>query len=398
MRQIILYVGNFDKPEISAAGKRVYNNSVVLEKLGYKIYMIGKIRNSANENHTEINYGKNISYIGFPKYKIIENNKYINFIKEFVAKNRLKPVAIIRYGHPSLALFDHLLTKYAHSINIPIIADIVDWLSVSNRNIFFKIVKSLDTYIDKTIFNKHVDGMIVISSYLDNYYSRIKIPRIIIPPLANSYKLNSMINEYVTITYAGTPFILGKRIKNKKAVKDRLDLAVLAISELIQKGNKVLFNIYGVSKSDFLIAYPDYQNVLLKAEDGIRFWGRKTMQDVQDAISNSDFSIILRERTRETMAGFSTKLVESISCGTPVITTDTSDTLKYVQDGINGFIINIQNKNELERKLREIILLDKEKIREMKLNCFNKKEFLVDKFQIEFLDLFKKLLNDKNRM
>lgn len=133
MRQIILYVGNFDKPEISAAGKRVYNNSVVLEKLGYKIYMIGKIRNSANENHTEINYGKNISYIGFPKYKIIENNKYINFIKEFVAKNRLKPVAIIRYGHPSLALFDHLLTKYAHSINIPIIADIVDWLSVSKK-------------------------------------------------------------------------------------------------------------------------------------------------------------------------------------------------------------------------------------------------------------------------
>lgn len=45
----------------------------------------------------------------------------------------------------------------------------------------------------------------------------------------------------------------------------------------------------------------------------------------------------IREKTRKTMAGFPTKVVESMSLGTPVITTDASDLADYIKHGENEF-------------------------------------------------------------
>ena len=47
-----------------------------------------------------------------------------------------------------------------------------------------------------------------------------------------------------------------------------------------------------------------------------------------------------------TMAGFPTKFVESVSCGVPVITTETSDLKKFCQQRNNGAILPAENFSE----------------------------------------------------
>jgi glycosyltransferase involved in cell wall biosynthesis len=54
----------------------------------------------------------------------------------------------------------------------------------------------------------------------------------------------------------------------------------------------------------------------------------KAIQEVKAA----DWSIIIREDNKVVKAGFPTKVVESISCGTPVIANDFSNILDYLND------------------------------------------------------------------
>jgi glycosyltransferase involved in cell wall biosynthesis len=55
-------------------------------------------------------------------------------------------------------------------------------------------------------------------------------------------------------------------------------------------------------------------------------------------VATSDFSVLLRRPSRVAEAGFSTKFVESIACGTPVIGNLTGDLGHYLHQGATGFI------------------------------------------------------------
>ncbi|MBS5797845.1 MAG: glycosyltransferase, partial [Dysgonomonas mossii] len=65
------------------------------------------------------------------------------------------------------------------------------------------------------------------------------------------------------------------------------------------------------------------------------------------------------------------KFSESISCGTPVITTNTSDIKDYLLEGENGYFIDIDDT----QKMSYILTLSKEHINNMKDNAFNSKLF-----------------------
>lgn len=97
-----------------------------------------------------------------------------------------------------------------------------------------------------------------------------------------------------------------------------------------------------------------------------------------------DFSILLREKNRGTMAGFPTKIVESLSLGVPVITTETSDLKNYIQDGINGFIVDINDQIKLEDQLANIISMNKESITHMKNHIYSDKTFVAELYELQF--------------
>lgn len=378
-KKIIIYLGNFDRPELNAAGKRVYGNALVFCNLGYKVILIGK--NGSIDISYPMSYGENVAFYSFPDYGLFCINKYIKYIDGIIAKEG-KPEYIIRYGSPCLAEFDRRLILFCKKKKIKLIADVVDWLPSSGNNIIFNLLKRVDTYLEKGIFNTKSDGIITISTYLSKYYERRGCRTVIIPPIVPEYKKNRSDNAFIHVVYAGIPFRFGRRIKNVTEVKDRLDLAVKGIAGVIKHGLPVRFDIYGVSKEQYLIAYPDDARIIQSDDIQIQFFGKKSMETVQKAINNADFTILLRERNRATMAGFPTKVVESLSCGTPVITTNTSDLEKYIVNMKTGFFIDISNEKKVVEELIRIFSYDKKLLQIMKKHCFYSRQFCPIKFEM----------------
>ena len=379
--KVILYVGNFEKPTNSAAGKRVYGNKILFEKCGYKVKMIGK---RAKEN-ADMTTEPDFSY--FPNYGMGHLEKYIQWLDEYQEFMNVEPICIIRYGSPALAWFDKLLQDYARERNIPVIADVVDWLGADGGRFIFRMIKNFDTWLEKNLFNRRADGLIVISSYLKKVYHKNRNV-LIIPPLVAEYTAPSVEpNETVKIIYAGNPFRKGIRIRNPHKIKDRLDLAVEAI-EYVSHTVDLSFDIYGITKEEYIVAFPQQKN-LIKNSETIRFMGKQPMGDVQAAIHKADFTILLREKNRATMAGFPTKVVESLSLGTPVITTRTSDLEDYIVEGRQGYFVNIDVPEQLCEQLKAILSESPQKRLLMKHNCQVNEAFLPGVYRKEANEFLK---------
>ena len=385
-KRVVLYIGNFEKPSSSAAGKRVWGNRILLEKCGYEVRMIGK--HISADDGLKIN--EEFSY--FPEYGMIKASKYIQWLNDYQRFYNVEAICIIRYGSPCIAWFDKLLNDYGKRNGIPVIADVVDWLSVDGGTAIFKFVKILDTWIEKGILNKKSDGIIAISSYLEDYYNKKGKDVVVIPPLVESYlKPNNLANDRVKIVYAGSPFRKGVRIKNPKKVKDRLDVSIKTFAA-IQNSVKADFFIYGLTKEEYLIAFPS-QRCILENNMCVHFMGRQSMCTVQKEIQNSDFTLLLRDKNRATMAGFPTKIVESLSVGTPVITTKTSDLELYIEEGKQGFFVEIDDENILQNKLIQILQLSKEARMKLKAECSVQKDFLPDGYVVNMEKFMKKIIN-----
>ena len=213
------------------------------------------------------------------------------------------------------------------------------------------------------------------------YYSGKKCKTIIIPPLINPERYKNLnisrrdiYNDPTRLIYVGRPFATDGRTVKENSYKDRLDIAIEAIYSI--KDLNFIFNIYGANlKAQYLSVIVKHLAILNELNDKIKFHGKICNEVAINKIAESDFTILLRDANKMTSAGFPTKFVESISCGTPIITTVTSDLQDYVEVGKNGFFVNIQNKNELHKQLRKILLTDKSEINNMKQYCKESKIF-----------------------
>ena len=380
MRKLIIYTGFFAEPENNAAGKRVYGNSLILESLGFDVLIVGKTQNPNYSGRKE--YTDHISFESYPEYGRVKYKGYVAHLKKVIEEQKEKPVCIIRYGAPGLSIFDNEVLKLAHGMGIKVVADVADWLSSDGGNIVFNVIKTLDTYLEKAVYNNKSDGVIAISSYLGSYYKKKVKNVVIIPPIAPEYKTNTAVNDVIQIIYAGVPFRMGLKVKDVHKIKDRLDVAVSALVEVYKRGfQNFKFKIYGITKEQYLVAFPEQELILSEIGNAIEFFGRKPMAEIQYELTQSDFSILFREVTRGTTAGFPTKVVESMSCGTPMITTRTSDLSSYIEDGKNGFFVSLDDNEALIRQLTKILSLNKNDIRAIKATCYEREQFLPKTFK-----------------
>lgn len=380
MRPLIIYTGIFAEPDNNAAGKRVFGNSLILESLGYDVLILGI---SQDENYSgKKKYTEHISFESYPDYGRIKYKGYVAYLKKVIEDQEVKPLCIIRYGAPGLSVYDNDILKIAREKGIKVIADVADWLSSDGGNIIFNAVKTLDTYMEKAVYNNKSDGVIAISSYLGEYYKKRVKNVVVIPPIAPEYKKNTAENEMVTIVYAGVPFRMGLKVKDVHKIKDRLDIAIASLVEVYKKGfTNFKFKIFGITKEQYLVAFPEQEDIINATGEAIMFNGRRPMAEIQAELTRSDFSILLREVTRGTTAGFPTKVVESMSCGTPMITTRTSDLSNYIEDGENGFFVEIKNRDKLVEQLTKIISMKPDAVRTIKNSCYMGEQFLPKSFK-----------------
>jgi glycosyltransferase involved in cell wall biosynthesis len=319
--------------------------------------------NECCRDEDKVNDG-NYIYDGFVYYaKDIRSSKdrridnYYSFprVKRVIEKIALtgrKINIIIGYHMDFLGMLACI--KYCQDRDIIFISDCTEWYD-PDQTVHGRLgLTYYNSQLRMLIANKKVNGMIVISKYLEDYY-RQHTRVIRIPPLDDvkriSYSDVSMGNT-VRFVYCGTP---GK--------KDDLH-GICNAFEKLECNKSWEFHIVGISKEDFLFEKQKYS---IDVVERFRFYGRVPIEVAQTIISKSDFSIFIRpEIKRYTKAGFPTKFSESFSLGIPVIANITSDLYDYLIDGENGIIVKGSEQQAIVEALNRALNLTHEKVLLMK--------------------------------
>jgi len=386
----VLYIGNFSFPLGNAAGKRVYANGKLMRKLGYRVLYVGtdnEMQNNSKLKDTKREYD-GFEYFNFAyprsKYDWINYNSFYNNLIELINDMNLKLDLVIYYGSPTLSFFDRKLIKFCKINRIKIVSDCVDWLTTKTNNPIFNLIKGIDNTYQKSYLNKQVDGLIVISRYLENYYKKAGLKTVIIPPLSpDKFENMSVSNRYKKIVYAGLPFRKGQPISNLDVLKDRIDKMIELMAKAKEKGATFIFDIYGFTREEYLTVIPSQKTFVDLLENNIVFHGMQTNNKIIEAIIKADFTLLIRDVNRDTSAGFPTKVSESISCGTPVITTKTSDLEDYIKDNVNSFFLEPDVERALPQLIK-ILSLNKSAIKQLKINCKDSEVFFWEKHTEQF--------------
>lgn len=209
-----------------------------------------------------------------------------------------------------------------------------------------------------------------------------------IPPLVDLgdkkwEREDGKIESLIEIVYAGGAFSI-----KDKYVKDRLDVVVCALSKLKRKNFNFVFKVIGCTKEEFLLFYPMYLNEISNLDESIIFLGKIDHLSAIDIIKNASYSIFLRDENKVTKAGFPTKFVESISAGTPVLTNKNSNVFDYLDNGINGFMIDTESVETVVTSLLPALTVDSDKLNEMKSVTFNSQLFYYKNYINNFKKLF----------
>lgn len=390
-KKTIIYTGNFSIEKMNAAGKRVYANALLLQRLGYKVVLVGTDASdgiSTDILETKSNVGE-IEIYHYPgKLFYKKRLNYFLFYKQFVRlleTNQWDVKVIIGYNSPSLAPFIGKVQCYCRRNGIKHIMDVADWLIVDANNLFFRVFRQFDITLKNRFYSNRSDGIIAISTYLAEYYTKKVQNVIIIPPLSIAKRdFNCERSDIPQIVYAGVPFRKGAVMKNTSAMKDRLDIVCDLLCSVWEEGIPFTFHVYGVTKDDILYSIPFLESKINYLKDCIVFHGNVSMDEVQNAVGEADYTILIRENNRMTMAGFPTKVSESIMCGTPVITTDTSDIKKYLEENNGVFYIDLNEMQVAKEKIVQLLKKSCEERGEDKKKCEAIEAFSINTHLKEF--------------
>jgi glycosyltransferase involved in cell wall biosynthesis len=114
------------------------------------------------------------------------------------------------------------------------------------------------------------------------------------------------------------------------------------------------------------------------------FYGCLQREKVIEIIQKSDFTIFARDVNRVTLAGFPTKLAESFSLGTPVVTNPTSNISKYIKQGKNGFVAEDCSIEALRIVILQALQLSNEDLIRMHQYCIEHNFMAIKNFTHSF--------------
>lgn len=368
----ILFFGLFTSPVQSAGASRCEIFMHAYEKMGYKPYLSSLINNDYKLNHIYQSH-TNIMYIPFAhtpetivdKVRVFfyPTKKIINVLKSFDFN---KPKAIFIYSVLPIDAVIYL-KKYCRSNQIPLIFDVVEWYKFKLADIssVFSLV------IPNRIINRFlIDNkckVISISNYTNTYFYQkgifsIKIPYVqSLTPTPNLSLKSSKIDKFpITIMYAGNP-------ANRKDLLKPIFQAVAKLS--LEEKCRIQILIVGVEIKQLLLEENVTEEELINTLNTIFVLGKKPKEYIEHLFSLCHYTILLRNPNDiSSIAGFPTKISESLLNGVPPITNLTSDLSMYLNKD-NSIILTDINSNTILKSFQNIINIDDETYLQMKLNA-----------------------------
>lgn len=360
----IMYVGDVGKPN-TALSIHAQNIARLFGKMGYHTTFICDAYKGMNKisDETELfNYCYTSKFITIPKISAVEwlideltGWKYRKILKEKIRSK--KPEFVLMYGYAG----ESWMVKYCHKKKIPFIVERVDWFEKSDRTGFIER-ELFQRQVDKTILkiDKHVDGVISISKFFEEYYYKMNVPTIFVPPIfefgnndiLKNYERSSMLH----LVYAGSiggnkdyifPVLQAVKRINSKKIHIHMDLIGLTLGQVENLTGEACWKKYGV---DIL--------------------GRVPNSMAKRIIQKADFSFLLRENKQYAKAGFSTKFAESMCLGVPVICTKVGGADSVITHMYDGICLENNDISTIEKTLIFLMNKSSEEIMEMKSNAY----------------------------
>lgn len=371
MKRTIFYIGNFSFPDRNAAGKRVFGTCKLLQAMGYHVVCIGRGDGTDLQSEGILCHAFSIGNLG----RILSGNikKVLIYIEQQMRLGSVESVVL--YGAIFTQMENIAIAKWCHARGISVYYDHVDWFEPDWTTPLKATIRLYNHFLLHHKLFADCDGIICISQYLSDYHQSHGRKTVIIPPLSAVQKIassDSVRNGPMRFVYSGTS---ADKARPPQQWKDRLDIMFAQLAKASENPDirPFIFDIYGLTKEQYLQMFPKRlrqsgMDVLNRLGDRVVFHGLIPNTQAMEAVSNADFSVLVRDRKRATMAGFPTKVSESLACGTPVICTDTSDLKDYIRDGENGFICNTE---DLAGVFEMVLNFSDMKLSEMRKNCSN---------------------------
>lgn len=348
--KIVIITGN-NYPCGDAGAVRQHAMAKLLMNMGHDVFIIGYGPYTGNKE----NLYDSVPYVSFRK-------KYSNrIVRAFYRMNfGSRVVAYIKKYHKD---FDCILVvdvlpnafkkieKLAQRKNALLIHDSVEWYSPEEfvngeRNRAYKNKE----YTNLIAINEKW-RVIAISKYLENHFTSRCSKVVRIPVIMDVNSMPSILthkNKKKLFVYAGAP-----------SKKDYLKEMVYGFAGLnVTERKDIEFHVIGVN-ADQLVSICDVEKSYIDALEGTLFiHGRVSRDEALKWVRKADFTMLIRDESlRYAKAGFPTKIVESLSSGTPVVCNISSDLEEYLEDGKNAFIINGHNQEKVTETLRRILPL-----------------------------------------
>jgi glycosyltransferase involved in cell wall biosynthesis len=364
----LIIFGDLNYPTGSAPSNRVHLYCKALKETGVNSFII----NVSSCHTTAPNFGYLGKYDGIPFYycqktPMYENNpikrnvrKIIGIINSFFVFYRLKKkkkVTVLFYSLSSY--YEIIYYIFLKIFKTSIIKEYNEAPLFVIRN---KRYKRVHFWLLKSLKLKMYNGIIVISDYLNNYFSAIYPKNKIfqIPILVDINRFNEIPkirNREKIITYIG---YMGVN-------KDGLNNLIEAISIVKREFQpfKVQLVGYGPQKDVDEIK----RNITdLQLNDVVVFLGTKPASEIPEILLNSDLLVLARPNSSQAKAGFPTKLGEYLASKKPVVITRTGEIAKYLVDNENAYVVEPDNNESFAKKI--IYALQDPKANSIGLNGF----------------------------
>lgn len=373
MKKAIIITEN-SYPEGDAGAVRQHAFAKMLSDMDYEVLVIGY----GKSTEEKICVYDNINYISYRVnslnkiYRVWNRIRFGDKVFDYISQNykQLDLLLVVDLMPSAFKKIVQLKKKY----NCTLIHDSVEWYSKEE----FRYGKLDLAYRRKEFTNtKVIDEMwnvVAISTFLEKHFQKfanrvVRIP--VIMDIKNiEYRTKVEPSGKIVFSYAGGP---GKKDFLREIISG---FALLNQTEL----HKVELNIIGVNKDQLINMCEVDKKAIAKLGDCLKIHGRVERSVAINYIRQSDYSLLIRdENLRYAKAGFPTKIVESLACGTPPLCNYSSDLELYLKDRQNSIIANGHTSKDVCEAVKNALCIVKEKdrafmrknARELALNCFD---------------------------
>ncbi len=364
MNQAVVITEN-KYPQEDAGAIRQHAMARILKDLGYEVTVVGygKYTGKVQKEYDGIKY---ISLKPKSQNKIIRIIYRLLFglrAMQYIKKNVSEPSVILLVD--TLPYAWKIIERYAVKQKSTLIHDSVEWYSPEEyengeKNIEYRLKEKTNTQIINKNWN-----VIAISSFLQNHFEKLvnrveRIP-VIMDTDSIEYRIEPEIDsQKVSFVYVGAP-------GRKDYLKEMAEGFSLLSEEIEDSWD---FHIIGVTKEQLKTKCQISDNTLNSIGEKLFIHGRLPHEQAIEWVRKADYTLLLRDADlRYAKAGFPTKIVESLSCGTPPICNLSSDLGMYLKDGENAFISNGHRPEDLKKALVKAIECSVEQKRKMRISA-----------------------------